>query len=83
VQHDPRTAGVEDGEQFGAKADDERLALGAGAVAGQGLDESDAREAGDGVKTIHHAVDIDAGTPAVWEALTTRAGLGGLAEPPG
>jgi hypothetical protein len=33
-------AGVEDGEQFGAEADDERLALGAGAVAGQGLDQT-------------------------------------------
>jgi uncharacterized protein YndB with AHSA1/START domain len=34
-------------------------------------------EAGDGVKTIHHVVDIDAGPPAVWTALTTRTGLEG------
>jgi hypothetical protein len=33
-------AGVEDGEQLGAEADDERLALGPGGVAGQGLDQA-------------------------------------------
>jgi NAD(P)-dependent dehydrogenase (short-subunit alcohol dehydrogenase family) len=29
------------------------------------------------VKTIHHVLDIDAGVPAAWAALTTGAGLAG------
>ncbi len=29
------------------------------------------------MKIIHHVLDIDAGTPAVWAALTTSAGLAG------
>jgi hypothetical protein len=29
------------------------------------------------VKTIHHVLDIDAGVPAAWAALTTDAGLAG------
>jgi uncharacterized protein YndB with AHSA1/START domain len=30
-----------------------------------------------GVKTIHHVLDIDAGVPAAWDALTTQPGLAG------
>jgi uncharacterized protein YndB with AHSA1/START domain len=33
------------------------------------------------VKTIHHVVDIDAGRPAVWAALTTGTGLEGWWSP--
>jgi uncharacterized protein YndB with AHSA1/START domain len=33
--------------------------------------------AGDGMKTIHHVVDIDADSSAAWAALTTDAGLSG------
>ena len=29
------------------------------------------------MKVIHHVLDIDAGAPAVWTALTTRTGLAG------
>ena len=29
------------------------------------------------MKTIHHVLDINAGTPAIWAALTTAAGLAG------
>ncbi len=33
------------------------------------------------MKTIHHVLDIDAGAPAVWAALTTEAGLAGWWSP--